>query len=921
MSGTNPNDYSKGAIHLLVIVVESYQSEMIPLRHGRIKKLNEMVSLMQRRYQVMPVNTIKLFNEDASEDRIDHKLIELQERSTDDDSLIILFSGHSFIRHKIGESYWVPFDGQEDRISGCISSAALMVYIQAMRYRHILLLTDACLQDTCTEYFKKLDLVEGIFTRHFIAGGISSLSSNTSNGDDFWNTAIKFFDENPDDEASILSLSSQLENLKSAGKFGELFTYNYLDLDWLIRRTSDEDIFWEEVLEESTEAAFKRYVSNFPDGRYSSEAHQVLSEFAIDRNWEKVLEKNTMDEYEDFITIHPGCKYADEARARIADLKEQMKNYVRGAREMKERLQIKMRSVDDIVPESHQINPKKAIVVKRLKKDSAVDPPAESARAKIKLGDKRTTNRGSIRTSRLKVSDAGKPVPNSDGKSGNNEIPERFEAYPLISDPGLLARRSRFEVKVGFQEQLASEMREQAAKIVVESPKADENIVIVLMAEGATIDKEGQFQSIPLIINSQVVFTGIVSPEAEAVELHASYLYRGQLIGQATRHVPVKGGEPEQLNQVLFHSESIDVLEQKSPIDIHVWVEYSSVNRKLTWVIQHEEVTEEVSLAEVNLEDSSNLAKMLCDALEVNEYYGDAAWRALKNIGELISRLIPDAFFECIKNVARGKSDAPSVLIITNEYYIPWELAFSYELELDKEYPSILSLQVELGRWLMSKAPQQELECNKLYYDIFEVVAANYREAHLQLTSALNEKDFLIERFGAREVEAKKVELMSLVKQLPKRGRVLHMALHGHSGSKITDNKFQLEDGDLMAIEWIPPRRPKDLPAISFLFLNACRVGSASSILSSAAGFPGLILPKGVKGLIAPIWDVHDKEAQKWAELFYEKVIENRSSVGSAMLQARREMQKVRGSLTCMAYLYYGHPGLLFEAVYESENS
>jgi hypothetical protein len=915
MKEANPHDYTRGATHLLAIALETHQSEEVPVRQGSIHKVQELVLLMQQHYQVASENTIQLLNEAASEEGIEWELMSLQDRLTEDDSLIVLFSGHSFFRDKIGESYWIPFDGTKGSISSCISSASLMIYLQTMKCRHLLLLTDACLPDTLVEHYEKLEVETGLLTRHIIAAGDAGFSSDPIVRNYFWDTIYNYFEDVRDTEVSVRLLCMRIENLKNHENLNRLFIFNHLNLDWLLRRTSEEDMFWKKVHEENTEAAFKRYVENFPDGKYRGAAHIMLAEYAIDRIWQKVLNKNTIEEYEDFLKLHSSTKYDDKARDRIDRLKEEMKNYSRGPKNTSGIQNFRRTTLESAAPQPGTSS-RKDIVVRRKGASPPPPLPNESVRTRIKIGEKSPSNRTSIAKSGEEAANHIL-VSKAKGKSDNDRVSERFEAYPFISDPGILSRGNSFEVSVGFQEKLADEMLKQATKLAIESPDPDATIMIVLMTEGATIDKESQFQTMSLQMNSKVVFTGRVLPEAESVELHASYLYKGQLVGQATRHVAVIGGEPDSPDQVQFHSESIDILEYRAPVDLHVWVEYSPLKHSLTWVIQHEEITEEINLDRVNLDDNHKLALHLSEALERNQFHGEAAWRALENIGESIGQLIPEAFFKRLREIQKKKSAPPSILIITNEFYIPWELALHYSLELDSEFPPILNLQVELGRWLMSKFPRQELECNKLYYDVFEVVAANYHELQFQLSNAVIERDTLVKRFGAKAVEASKLELMSLVERLPNRGRILHMALHGHSGTKISENKLQLEDGDLMAVEWIPPKRPEDLPAISFLFLNACEVGSTSTVLSNIAGFPGLLLPKGIKGFIAPIWDVHDKEAMMWAELFYEQVIEKHATISHAMLQTRRKMQKERASLTCMAYLYYGHPGLQLEAVTE----
>ena len=97
-------------------------------------------------------------------------------------------------------------------------------------------------------------------------------------------------------------------------------------------------------------------------------------------------------------------------------------------------------------------------------------------------------------------------------------------------------------------------------------------------------------------------------------------------------------------------------------------------------------------------------------------------------------------------------------------------------------------------------------------------------------------------------------------------------------------------------------------PRFSFVFLNACQVGTPGRSLGHAGGFPGVLVRGGTVGFIAPLWDVHDDIARKAAEDFYQAAFTQGTSVGG-VLQARRNVYNT-DSTTPLAYIYYGHPGL-----------
>ena len=99
-----------------------------------------------------------------------------------------------------------------------------------------------------------------------------------------------------------------------------------------------------------------------------------------------------------------------------------------------------------------------------------------------------------------------------------------------------------------------------------------------------------------------------------------------------------------------------------------------------------------------------------------------------------------------------------------------------------------------------------------------------------------------------------------------------------------------------------------ETPRFSFVFLNACQVGTPGRSLGHAGGFPGVLVRGGTAGFIAPLWDVHDNDARIAAESFYQATLAEACSVGEALC-ARRKTYSDQ-STTPMAYIYYGHPSL-----------
>lgn len=497
------------------------------------------------------------------------------------------------------------------------------------------------------------------------------------------------------------------------------------------------------------------------------------------------------------------------------------------------------------------------------------------------------------------------------GAGGEDATPEAFEAYPHVSDPGPVAQGEKFEVSVGFREEL-DETMQGVQKVKVEKPKEVDFVDVLVVAVGARMDQTGM-QKLFLNLNSQIRVSGTVLPQSEEVLLTVIYFYNGQPVGQGTRRIAVKGFA-EEASPPHVPAAPLAVGQDVEPVDLVVTATYSAPNQLLSWRIiagdQELGVPEEKEFAE-----GRAFAGQLMNALLQESFAGQAAWNTLQGLGLRVGQLYPAAFFTALKDLAAQLDRPPRVLLLTNEFYVPWELAFHSDLALDKNFPPFLNLQTEIGRWLISAGIERQ-PTDELPYDQFSVVAADYPfdSDQVPLEEALEEKKALVERHHATSIEATRDELLGLASAPPKIGRILHLALHGYSRPDLNEQSIALEDGTLSAEGWLPVPLSGQQPVLSFVFLNACQVGTAGSHLSQAGGFPGALFNRGLSGFIAPLWDVHDTKARDFSEGFYQAVLTEGEPIGKTILRLRRKLD-YKASLTEMAYVYYGHPGMRLEFV------
>ena len=280
--------------------------------------------------------------------------------------------------------------------------------------------------------------------------------------------------------------------------------------------------------------------------------------------------------------------------------------------------------------------------------------------------------------------------------------------------------------------------------------------------------------------------------------------------------------------------------------------------------------------------------------------------RTLRGLGRLISEQLPAVFWEVLAAVAATvPGRVPSVLLLSAEPYVPWELALM-EQPLDGTAPPYLSAQVDVGRWVLAPQrprlpPPQAVTARSM-----AVVSGVYDQdpGWQRLVEAEAEAAELSKQYGAAAVDATTVDVLGLLDGDPA-ADVLHFAVHGQYDPNGAQDGLVLLDGPLDPIQVTGA----DLPSHPFVFLNACQVGSGSAVLGDYAGMARAFLAAGASGVVAPLWSIDDVIARQLAVRFYERTLAGMPPA-QALREERRAFQDAPagGSSTMLAYQLFGHP-------------
>jgi hypothetical protein len=300
-------------------------------------------------------------------------------------------------------------------------------------------------------------------------------------------------------------------------------------------------------------------------------------------------------------------------------------------------------------------------------------------------------------------------------------------------------------------------------------------------------------------------------------------------------------------------------------------------------------------------------ARQLVDSVNANE--GKATlYKHLIGRGTEVGDLVPPMFWEVLQAVAKKSSNKlPTILILSAEPYIPWELAV-LKPPLDPALPPFLGAQAIVGRWVLANRGPKLPPPREQQAQTIAVVSGVYDRlpGWRRLHEAEAEAKDIQTQWSAVPVDARTDPVLKCIDGTPP-GDVLHFALHGIYDPNSTQNGLILVDGQPLDPTTV---KGSTLTRTPFVFLNACQVGSGNSVLGDYSGMAAAFLHAGASGVVAPLWSVKDTIAREIALRFYEKTF--RGTTPAEFLRSERSQFTDSGviSATCLAYQFFGHPAM-----------
>ena len=349
------------------------------------------------------------------------------------------------------------------------------------------------------------------------------------------------------------------------------------------------------------------------------------------------------------------------------------------------------------------------------------------------------------------------------------------------------------------------------------------------------------------------------------------------------------------------------------PADLLVRIQRSNDNYLWTCLSPH-----------LNFESSANSVMQIPEGAEtfvknLFEPYANIDLNPLQKteingIGEKIYNATPAAFQDNYWQLYREsknniKVTFNSILFITDEPYVPWELMRIADMQRGSAFaPELLGIRHATGRWLASESSRLP---QKISVEAFAVTGSGYDNVPNipKLPWVKGELDWLTNAYKPSVIPLKSDDLIKFLDNGT--AQAVHFACHGKMSSNPLNSMLIMEDN------------PQNLKPISIdrfevknglgryhpiIFLNACQSAAEGNILGLIAGFPAAFLNAGASAVISPLWTISDAYAKEITEEFYTAAFAQPGATLGEIMQSIRKKWVAENHLTFLAYVLYGDP-------------
>ena len=522
-----------------------------------------------------------------------------------------------------------------------------------------------------------------------------------------------------------------------------------------------------------------------------------------------------------------------------------------------------------------------------------------------------------------------------------------FTAHPQLDCPAVVAVGESLELTVRLSEQEAPGT--VGGPITVDTHLPELDLVVTVVASGFTALRTRDVLHVDRsdLSANEVRFILTAEPIAGALQpatLQVDFSFGGVLCGRSWRAVvvtaaastPSTDGAVPLASHAEMPSTPILVMESERPPDLVITISENDDGTQLDWqfTTRHAGVNLPDGTVRQRFQKHNAKSFAMQQVRLIHESVGSAAVgnRVLGAARTIADQVPPEAWRVLTEVWTRTSVEGrrPSVLLVSSDAYVPWELssteaAYLDQAIVDSSVPPFLGAQTCISRWNAPQArgasgvlnpplpPPESLDISTMVLVIGDYLATN---GVRPLPKATEEGNELAALYRAVRLSAEVGEIEPMFNGVLERDGaridpdLVHFACHGQIDPNPGFNGIVLNEGnarlDALYVAGSRMLRP-------FVFVNACQVGQTTELLDDAGGLATSFLKTGARGFVAPLWNVDDQIAKDTALAFYDAALDQRLPVAEVLRRRRAmfDLSAAKPEPTHLAYIYYGHPNLV----------
>jgi hypothetical protein len=290
----------------------------------------------------------------------------------------------------------------------------------------------------------------------------------------------------------------------------------------------------------------------------------------------------------------------------------------------------------------------------------------------------------------------------------------------------------------------------------------------------------------------------------------------------------------------------------------------------------------------------------------------DAARQELANIGQALYDSLFSAELKAeYRGKLRDKYQGKSLLITSDEPWIPWEMVRPFEADADGNTlydDEPLCQRFRVSRWLAGRgAPDQLLLKNGVWIAPADNLAAAQVES--DYFAALHRGQWQVNLSGPLSALADvQAQFLGGATQL------YHFACHGNFNTDDpNESRLKLGSDFLRPSQIVGALRAGLLRSKPLVFLNACYSADTGFALTQLGGWAQCFFDAGASAFVGSLWEINDTLAAQFAQEFYNRLWGlggfKAMPLGQAFYEARLCIKQVdEANPTWLAYVLYGDP-------------